>query len=83
MKDMIDSLTKSLEMDIFGGWAKHERGLRETLGKLGVKSAMEGRNLLGGSPLQIESLDATLRSVSFDDKDLKLWQAPNVINSKP
>lgn len=44
--------------------------LKRLLSKLGVKSARRGLEF--GAALQMESLSATLNSVTFDDTKLKL-----------
>lgn len=71
----IRELMKAMEMDMYSGWPKHERGVRELLGKLGVKSAREhGPGLFGGKALQIESLDSVLKQVTYDSGELKRWK---------
>lgn len=71
---VMKSLMEAMEMDMYNGWPKHEIGMRKLLGKLGVKTALEGRAFIGGA-LQIESLDAVLKQVTFDETSLKRWRA--------
>jgi hypothetical protein len=52
------------------------RGLLDFLCKLQIKSAFAASlslALQAGSSLQVEDLGAVLTTVTFDDKDLKLW----------
>lgn len=56
MKDMIAQITKDIEIDMFGGPPKHERGMRNVLSKLGIKTAN-----YNSSTFMIESLEATLK----------------------
>ncbi len=74
----IDALSKAIEAGLYGGYPLHERELRRMLDKLGIKSALPNgggfRNLIGGAPLQMESLEATLKQASFDSSKLKLWK---------
>jgi hypothetical protein len=72
----IEALIKTMEADMFyGPDARNKNNLKVFLGKLGIKSARDQatRDYLGGGPLQIESLEATLKNVTFDDKKIKLW----------
>jgi hypothetical protein len=71
----IDALSKALEVGLYGGCPTHEVGMRKLLEKLGIKSAWHGRSPSFGMPLQVEGLDAMLKNVTFDDKDLKLHKA--------
>lgn len=72
---VIKSLLKSIEEDMYiGSCPPHERGLRKLLQKFGIKSAKWEGGLTYGMPLQMESLEATLNKVTFDDKKLKLWK---------
>ena len=43
------------------------------LGKLDIKSAQKLKTAYFPNPLQVESLDVTLKNITFDDKDLKAW----------
>ena len=69
------ALLSAIEMDMFYGPLLHEIGLRKTLRKLGIKSANID-SLTFGAPLQMESLQATLSQVTFDNTKLKLWSKP-------
>lgn len=69
------ALLEAIETDMyFGSCPPHERGLRKMLQKFGIKSAKWEGGLTYGMPLQMESLEATLKQVTFDDKKLKLWK---------
>ena len=74
----IDALSKAIEAGLYGGYPLHERELRILLNKLGIKSALPAGggfgSLIGGGPLKMESLEATLKSVTFDDTSLKKWR---------
>ena len=77
INDATKYLLESLERDLFLGLDyKHKNNLHSLLGKLGIKSArVRGPSLFGGGPLKIESLEATLKQVSFDAKHLSLWKS--------
>jgi len=74
--DAMRHLQASMEVDMFYGnkdtYAKSK--LARLLGKLGIKSAREWNQRYGSpGPLHMESLDATMKNITFDMKDLKQW----------
>ena len=54
-------------------YTKQAWALRELLSKLGIKSA-KNNGLVYGGVLQVESLEATLKNVTFNSNHLKLWK---------
>lgn len=68
-KSVLDIL-KALEMDLYG-YPEHEIGICILLKKLGIKSIGSYKGMAG--PLKIESLEAVLRKVYFNENHLKLW----------
>ena len=70
---MLEDLEKALYAGREMVHAKQTWALRELLSKLGIKSA-KNSGLVYGGPLQMESLSATLKQVTFDSKHLKLWK---------
>lgn len=70
------ALIDALEAGMYWGCPKHEVGVRRVLGRLGIKSAEVNDGLIGGKALKMESLEATLKNVTFDDASLKLWKKP-------
>ena len=54
--------------------------LKDFLSKLGIKSAKREHALTYGGALKIEGLDAILKSVTFEDKGIKLWK--DMVNTK-
>ena len=67
----IKKLSKALEAEMFAPntTLKVKYDLKRLLDKLGIKSAKA--NLWADMILQMEGLEATLRQVKFDSKDLK------------
>lgn len=74
-KDALQKMVRELEEQLYIGEKTYaKRKLCNLLGKLGIKSARPHAGLQSGAPLQVESLDATLKQVTFDDTNLKLWK---------
>lgn len=65
----IKDLIKALEVGMYEPDSPRYK-LERLLSKLGIKSARKGLEF--GAALQMESLSATLSSVTFDDTKLKL-----------
>jgi hypothetical protein len=79
INDATKYLLESLEESLYAGdyHPRPTRNLKKLLGKLGIKSAKEMPTvsaLTHGIALQMESLEATLKQVSFDTKHLSLWK---------
>lgn len=73
MKQGLDKLMKALKADLFGNGEKQApdditADLLNTLRKLKLS------DFVWGGPLRMEGLDATLKNVTYDSKDLKLWK---------
>lgn len=71
MHDAARYIMEQLEADMFAG-PRPMRNLTRFLTKLGIKSAAHA---VWGQSLKMESLEATLKSVSFDEKKVKLWKS--------
>jgi hypothetical protein len=81
IKDSIEygvkELMKALEADMYYGPDHAVKfKLRSFLSKMGIKSARYSKDssLAYGAPLIIESLEATLRSITFEEKQIKYWK---------
>ena len=74
IQDATRYLCESLEKAMFSPqYTKQAWALRELLSKLGIKSA-KNNGLVYGGVLQMESLETTLKNVSFNSDHLKLWK---------
>jgi hypothetical protein len=75
IKKGIEALQKALEVEMFygGDTARVTFKLKRFLATLGIKSAREG-SLTFGAPLAMESLEATLRSITFEEDQIKFWK---------
>ena len=77
VRDGVKELMKALEADMYYG-PDHvvKFKLRGFLSKLGIKSARNQKDsvLAYGGPLIVESLEKTLRSITFEDKQIKFWK---------
>lgn len=74
IQDATRYLCESLEKAMFAPeYTKQAWALRELLSKLGIKSARNA-GLVYGGPLQMESLSATLKQVTFNSNHLQLWK---------
>jgi hypothetical protein len=65
----VKNLMKALETGMYS--RPHQHKLEDLLSKLGIKSAMSS------SSLKIESLEAILNQVTFNDTSVKLWKQPS------
>ena len=74
LSEGIKKIQAALEAGMYGE-SPERRDLKNLLGKLGIKSARTVfGSLSNGVAFQMESLDATLKQVTFDDKHIKLWK---------
>lgn len=69
----VKELTAALEAGLYGVAPTPQTKLMDLLAKLGIKAARRQPLTVGGA-LQMESLEATLKRVAFDDTKLKLWK---------
>ncbi len=73
------SAIKGLMEALEAGMTPRDRFFR-LLRQLGLKSPPD---ILGwGGPLQVEDLDITLKSVTFDEEKLKLWKGSINVSKK-
>jgi hypothetical protein len=74
INDATKYLLEHIERSMFFPDDEHvaRRNLQRFLHTLGIKSAKI--SLEFGAPLQMESLEATLKQVTFDTKHLSLWK---------
>lgn len=63
---------KAIEADMFGN--AHPAPDRVTGKLLQTFTRLGLSDIHWGMPLEVQSLDATLKSVSFDDSKIKLWK---------
>lgn len=77
MGSALKTLLEATEADMYSSpLLPHEKGLIKTLKRLGIKSASTYKaGLEFGGMLQMESLDATLRGVTFDMAAISRWKA--------
>jgi hypothetical protein len=75
IKKGVEALQKALEVEMYYGGepARVTFKLKRLLASLGIKSAREGA-LTFGAPLVMESLEATLRSITFEEDQIKFWK---------
>ena len=75
----IKELIKALEVGMYTGVPTPQKKLCTLLGKLGIKSAKSFMTpLTVGAALQMEFLETVLRSISFEDKQIKYWKDKDV-----
>jgi len=73
MKEAMAKITRDLEESLyFGGAPRHEVGLRVLLKRFGIKT-VEAATWYG-SPLAAESIEAVMKSVTFNMDTLTKWK---------
>jgi hypothetical protein len=71
----IKELLKALEVGMYTHHPTPHKKLCGFLEKLGIKSAKAALPILTvGAALQMESLEATLRSITFEEDQIKFWK---------
>jgi hypothetical protein len=74
IQDATRYLCESLEKAMFAPqYTKQAWDLKELLSKLSIKSA-KNNGLVYGGIVRAESLEATLRSITFEEDQIKFWK---------
>ena len=80
--DITRRMMQDLEVQMFYGMPTPPFKLLKLLEKLGIKSAVEARASRGHGALNVEPLDAVLKSVTFDMQYLGKWKKGDDDESK-